>query len=178
MRFKEIAIFFLAIILPAFASASDTDFWRFDLDRAAADAIASKNPILLYFTGSDWCHWCQKLDRELFAPSLSRNRLEQLLVPVLIDFPRKRKESPGKVRKNRQLKQAWSVDAFPTIILFDPTTEIELWRHSYISASPQEYLKEIERLLQKLKRERRFTEQSRRPQGNATYWQSPIYAPN
>ena len=41
----------------------------------AAKALAARKgiPILLNFSGSDWCHWCQLMDRQVFSQQEWRN---------------------------------------------------------------------------------------------------------
>tara|TARA_B110000037_G_scaffold81537_1_gene97107 strand:+ start:1458 stop:1901 length:444 start_codon:yes stop_codon:yes gene_type:complete len=124
--------------------SAEADFWNSDLDLAMEDAASEEKAVLLYFTGSDWCHWCRKLDNELFADTPYRKRLLDSVIPVLLDFPRGRSIAPGTLRKNRIEKHKWSVDTFPTVILFDPKSGEELWRHSYMSVELEEYLEAVE----------------------------------
>ena len=37
--------------------------WLTDLAAAKKQAAADKKPILMFFTGSDWCGWCKKIGR-------------------------------------------------------------------------------------------------------------------
>ncbi len=40
--------------------------WQTDYSKAVQQAKSESKPILLFFTGSDWCGWCKKLDNEVF----------------------------------------------------------------------------------------------------------------
>ena len=39
--------------------------WGTDLPKALAQAKTDKKMVLLDFTGSDWCGWCIKFDKDL-----------------------------------------------------------------------------------------------------------------
>ena len=41
--------------------------WITDYDQALATAKAQNKKVFLNFTGSDWCGWCIKLDKEVFS---------------------------------------------------------------------------------------------------------------
>ena len=49
-----------------FSNAQDL-VWNTDIVKATAESKKSKKPILLFFTGSDWCGWCIKLQKEVFT---------------------------------------------------------------------------------------------------------------
>ncbi len=40
--------------------------WHTDINQAIDNAIKEKKTMLLFFTGSDWCGWCVKLQNEVF----------------------------------------------------------------------------------------------------------------
>ena len=40
--------------------------WHTDLSKAVSISINEKKPIMLFFTGSDWCGWCMRLKKEVF----------------------------------------------------------------------------------------------------------------
>ena len=41
--------------------------WTMDYDAAVKLAQSSKQPMILNFTGSDWCGWCKIMDKNVFA---------------------------------------------------------------------------------------------------------------
>ena len=47
--------------------------WLTDFEAAKARAAELKRPILADFSGSDWCGWCIRLDREVFQTAIFRN---------------------------------------------------------------------------------------------------------
>ncbi len=47
--------------------------WSSDYESAVENSKSTGRPIMLVFTGSDWCIWCQRLDRDIFAkPEFSK----------------------------------------------------------------------------------------------------------
>ena len=62
--------------------------WHNDINKAIDISFKSKKPMLLFFTGSDWCGWCIKLQKEVFQkPEFSEWAKNVVLVEL--DFPRK-----------------------------------------------------------------------------------------
>src|SRR5881409_3270476 len=50
--------------LPAIAAGAT---WLTDLPAAQATAKAQGKIVLVDFTGSDWCGWCMRLNKEVFS---------------------------------------------------------------------------------------------------------------
>jgi len=141
----------LALFALALASycRADSDFpqsvWHEDYSEAEATARESDKVLLLFFTGSDWCIWCQKLEREAFRETALSGSLASDAVPLRIDFPQSRALPPKRQRANAILKEAWNVDAVPSVILYDPVSKKELWRHGYVQLSADDYIDRIRR---------------------------------
>ena len=142
---RTFALLLLTFILPN-ANAS-LSYWQTNYNAALAKARSEEKPLLIYFTGSDWCLWCQKLDRELLNQEAFAGEIEELAVPILLDFPQRRKLPPREARHNREFKSRFKVEAFPTIILYDPSMNKEIWRHSYFDTAPRPYLDTLKSLL-------------------------------
>ena len=62
--------------------------WETDYKKAQDQAKAGNKLVLLDFTGSDWCGWCIKLDREVFSKPEFKDYATKNLVLVELDFPR------------------------------------------------------------------------------------------
>lgn len=142
---KTLANFLIAITAVAYATAADS-YWKTDYASAITEAKVSERLVLLNFTGSDWCRWCKKLDREVFATSAFAEEIENHAIPVQLDFPRRRQLSQKQARQNRMVQGKFNVETFPTIILYDPTTNRELLRHSYFSTTPEKYIEVLNSL--------------------------------
>jgi protein disulfide-isomerase len=102
--------------------------WTENLAEAQSTAAAQKKHVLLNFTGSDWCGWCIKIDKEVFSKPDFKNLAHEKLILVEIDFPES-KTLPETVRsQNSQLKQKYGVEGFPTLVLLDSSgKETKRW---------------------------------------------------
>ena len=61
------ASFAALVAVGAFAKTSTPEGWLDDYDVAIEKAAAENKPIVVDFSGSDWCGWCIRLDKEVFA---------------------------------------------------------------------------------------------------------------
>ena len=63
---KTIAAVLSATAFAALAETSTPAGWTDDYDAALERAAKENKLILADFSGSDWCGWCQRLDKEVF----------------------------------------------------------------------------------------------------------------
>lgn len=148
IKIATIALFALFITHFSAAEESSTgSHWHEDYAEAENCALNENKAVLLFFTGSDWCLWCQKLESEVLDESGIAEHLESLVVPVRLDFPQRRKLPPKRSRANAILKDKWRVETIPTVILYNPLTRKELWRHGYVQSTAKDYAEGIRKAL-------------------------------
>lgn len=120
---KQAFTLLLSLSLLAFtatAPAAGKGGWDEDYPHALAEARQQHKDVLLNFTGSDWCIFCMKLDKEVFSKAGFQRLAKDNLKLVEIDFPEGR-SLPGNIaQQNARLKSQFNVQGFPTIILVDP----------------------------------------------------------
>ncbi|PCJ58588.1 MAG: hypothetical protein COA79_12565 [Planctomycetota bacterium] len=105
--------------------------WTMDLDAAKKIAKEKKIPIILNFTGSDWCGWCKLMDDNVFGKEDWKKYSKENLLMVYIDFPKDKKLVPEKyVERNDSLKNKYGVKGYPTYIVLDINGETILGRTS------------------------------------------------
>jgi len=92
--------------------------WHTDLMKANEISIATKKPIFAFFTGSDWCGWCHKLQRDVFAKPAFVEWASKNVVLLELDFPRYKTLSQELAQQNQMLQQQLRVSGYPTIWLF------------------------------------------------------------
>ena len=93
--------------------------WHENFEEAAALAKREKKPMLLYFTGSDWCGWCKKLHAEVLdRPEFTKWAAENVIL-VKLDFPRRKEQSEEIKKQNEELAGKYRVRGFPTVILLN-----------------------------------------------------------
>lgn len=130
------------------ASAFAGDGWMTDFEAAKAKAKAENKPLLLDFTGSDWCGWCIKLDKEVFSKDAFKEYASAELVLVELDFPRG-KEQPAELKaQNEKLAKQYGVRGFPTIVVLSPEGEL-IEKTGYQRGGPEAYVEHIKGILAK-----------------------------
>jgi protein disulfide-isomerase len=132
--------------LPAHA-AGDGVAWTTDFAAAVERAQASGRPLLLKFTGSDWCPPCQRLQAEVFNTDEMARFAADELIAVYVDFPRRKPLSPELKAQNEQLAQRFGIRSFPTVLLLSPDGEVQ-GRLGYMQGGPKTYIRAVQRVLQ------------------------------
>lgn len=142
-----VALVWLSMTFLAYAEA-EKDLWLTDFEQAKKTAVAKKVPILVNFTGSDWCGWCMRLDKEVFSREAFKSYSKESLVLLKIDFPRKIKLPDGTVAANGKLADQFGIQGFPTIVLLDAEGK-EITRTSYRQGGAEAYVDHLKALLAK-----------------------------
>jgi protein disulfide-isomerase len=126
-------------------TASAESSWVTDYKKAQEDAKAGKKLMLLEFTGSDWCGWCMKLDKEVFSTPEFQNYASRNLILVKLDFPRRRPQTEALKKQNEQLAQKYGIQGFPTIIVLNGQGE-KVGELGYMEGGPSPFLAKLETL--------------------------------
>jgi thioredoxin-related protein len=143
---KKFVSFLIAIGLTLISiTASAESSWVTDYKKAQEDAKAGKKLMLLEFTGSDWCGWCMKLDKEVFSTPEFQNYASRNLILVKVDFPRRRPQTEALKKQNAQLAQKYDIQGFPTIIVLNGQGE-KLGELGYMEGGPSPFLAKLETL--------------------------------
>ena len=143
---KNFVSFLIAIGLTLISiTASAESSWVTDYKKAQEDAKAGKKLMLLEFTGSDWCGWCMKLDKEVFSTPEFQNYASRNLILVKLDFPRRRPQTEALKKQNEQLAQKYGIQGFPTIIVLNGQGE-KLGELGYMEGGPSPFLAKLETL--------------------------------
>jgi thioredoxin-related protein len=99
-----------------------TQPWQTDFQKAMASAREQHRPILLYFSGSDWCGPCIRLRKEIFSSPAFMAMTDSTLVLVNADFPRSSKHQLEKTlqqQNDRLAAQYNDSGKFPLTVLID-----------------------------------------------------------
>lgn len=118
--------------------------WVSDLSTAMARAQKEKKAVLLDFTGSDWCPWCQKLKGEVFDRFEFAGYAAANLLMVEVDFPRHKKFSVEQLNANYALASKYGVQGYPTIVVLDANGQV-LGQCGYVEGGPMAFIATIER---------------------------------
>ena len=125
--------------------------WSTDFGKAQAWAKAEGKHILIDFSGSDWCVWCIKLDKEVFSQKAFTAYAKDNLVLVLADFPRDKSKQSEKLQKqNAALAKKYNVGGFPTVFIMDPEGQL-VAKTGYRPGGPEAYIEYIKTVIIKEK---------------------------
>lgn len=135
---------FLSTIFAASVVAGENG-WLTDHAKALEKAKNEKKTVLINFSGSDWCGWCIKLDREVFSQPAFKEYAKKNLVLLEVDFPR-RKSLPAQLKKqNKELAKKYNIDGYPTIIILDSSGK-QIGTLGYMGGGPSHFIAAIEKL--------------------------------
>ena len=108
----------LSLLLLATVTARAEVTWLTDLDAAKAQGVKENKPVLVDFTGSDWCPPCIQLHKVVFQ-SAEFAAVASKYVLVELDYPRKTPQAPELKAKNAELSKQFGISGFPTVLLID-----------------------------------------------------------
>ena len=112
----------IALVAAAVSSVrASGEGWVSDYEAAKKTAATEKKDLLLDFTGSDWCGWCIRLDKEVFGKEPFKTKAPKDFVLVTVDFPQQKKLPEAVEKQNTELQEKFGVEGFPTIYLADST---------------------------------------------------------
>ena len=134
MRRNLVTCTLVAILMLCCSIAEATD-WETDFKKASSAARTSGKYILLGFSGSDWCGWCIKLEKEVFSQDAFKDFAKENLVCVLVDFPSAKKQTRELKQQNWNLATKYGIKGYPTIIILSPDGE-PLARQDTCKADP------------------------------------------
>jgi protein disulfide-isomerase len=151
MKKTLLLLFFLATLQTVGAQELT---WHTDINKAIELSNKSKKPLMLFFTGSDWCGWCIKLQKEVFyKPEFAEWAKKVILVEL--DFPRKTQLEEKLKQQNDQLQQIFQVSGYPTIWFVNPKKNGEqinleqLGKTGYVAGGPEKFLAVVNEFLPK-----------------------------
>src|SRR5262245_26872674 len=126
---QRFAPFLLALTFSSITQAEAAN-WLTDYGAAKLRTAADNKPLLVLFTGSDWCPACQKLRADVLGRPEFGAFADTNLVLLEVDFPKRRPIPPAQQQANANLAQAFRSHAFPTMVLLDPRGQ-EVCRPTY-----------------------------------------------
>ena len=140
----------LAVLALSFthAFAGTPAGWTDDYAKAMTQAKAEKKLVLLDFTGSDWCGWCMKLDKEIFDKAEFKDFAKDTMVLVKVDFPQSTPISKKTKEQNAKLQQKFGVNGYPTLFLLDDKGK-QVWTGGYMAGGPSAFIKAVSGVVKK-----------------------------
>lgn len=93
--------------------------WLTNYEEAVNQSKASSKPIVLFFTGSDWCGWCTKLEQEVLNTDEFADEVKDKFIFVMLDFPMHKALDSKLSAQNKELQKKFDVRSFPTIVVLN-----------------------------------------------------------
>jgi len=137
---------FLLITAIFLSSLVQAKGWETDFNLASSSAERSGKYMLLYFSGSDWCGWCKKLDSQVFSKQEFKRYAHKNLICVQLDFPRKKSQSKKLKKQNQELAMKYSVRGYPTVFILSPQGEV-LERSNYKDGGAKKYVEDLQQVI-------------------------------
>lgn len=136
----------LALFLSAMTSAQS---WEARYDDALSLAHETDRPLIVVFSGSDWCAPCIKLERDIWQSKDFREYAAEHFILYRADFPKKKKNrlSEELSEENGKLSEKFNPNGyFPLVVLVNPKEQV-LGTTSYKKLSPTEYITHLNSFL-------------------------------
>src|SRR5471032_335432 len=122
------------------ASAARAAEWTEDYAAAVAQAKKEHKMVLLDFTGSDWCIWCQRTDKEVFETQKFKDFADKNLILLRVDIPRDKPQSDTLKEQNAKLVEKYGVEAFPTLVVLGPDQKVVYSQLGYKEGGPEAFI--------------------------------------
>ena len=152
---KFISIILLFLTLNTFSQESELK-WHTDLNKAIELSIEDNKPLFMFFTGSDWCGWCIRLQKEVFFKTEFVKWAKENLTLVELDFPRRKKLDESLRQQNDNLRQMFAVRGYPTGWFVIPEIQEDkkinfkrLGSQGYVAGGPKNWINGANKILSK-----------------------------
>lgn len=145
---KRLLPLMIAALLSIGSLRSAEANWLTNHEEAVKQAAAENKPLLMDFTGSDWCGWCIRLDKEVFSKPEFVEYANQNLVLLKLDFPSKKKLPQAEQEQNERLAKKYSIRGYPTIIVLDAEGK-QLGKLGYQKGGAAAWIASLEKITKK-----------------------------
>ena len=146
---RKLASILAIICMVSLAYAEDLN-WHTNYNEALDKAVIGNKFVLADFTGSDWCPWCIKLDKEVFSTPEFATYAKDNLILFKADFPRTKDISAEIKDQNIRLMDKYGVMGFPTILILDKHGET-VTTMGYEQGGPLPYIASIKKAIAEYK---------------------------
>ncbi len=112
-------------------------------DEAFKLSAASQKPVLLIFSGSDWCAPCIQFQKRILSDEQFEHYASDHFIMLKVDFPQRRKLERELLTQNEALAEKYNPKGqFPHILLLRPDQTV-LSLLSYRNQQPQEFISQL-----------------------------------
>jgi len=139
-----IALFVFAVVFNI--SAQDSEMvhldWLTDIDQAKKESVQQNKPILVYFTGSDWCSPCKMLKEDFFNTEKFENKAKSFVL-LLVDMPRRKDiiTDAQRTKNNSVVRKYNRQGSYPTLVALNTRGNVigELSGYTFLRETDRHY---------------------------------------
>lgn len=145
---KLLFIFALLPVLWFVYAMNFSDPWLTDFESAKAESKKSGKPILLYFSGSDWCGVCMKFNKDVLDQDAFKDYSSKNLVLLQADFPRMKKNKLDKklTEQNESLAERYNPSGvFPSTVLLNSEGKVIKEWQGYPDLKTEQFIEQIKK---------------------------------
>ncbi|MFB9078478.1 thioredoxin family protein [Flavobacterium procerum] len=127
--------------------------WYTDVREAITVSNKVQKPMLMFFTGSDWCGWCIRLQNEVLKTPEFKKWAQENVILVELDYPRAVAQTPEIKSQNNELQQAFGIQGFPTVFFTSAESKDGrinfkgLGKTGYVAGGPMAWLNVAESIV-------------------------------
>jgi protein disulfide-isomerase len=93
--------------------------WYTDVNKVYEVSNKTHKPVFAFFTGSDWCGWCHRLENNVYSKPGFKEWAKKNVILLELDFPRNKKLPDELMQQNAGLQQFFNVQGYPTVWIFN-----------------------------------------------------------
>ncbi|RIV69982.1 thioredoxin family protein [Flagellimonas aequoris] len=140
----------LILLSLVFASALHAQEWQTSFSDAVSKATEENKPIVLVFSGSDWCAPCIRLKKHIFDSDEFKAYALEHYVLYNADFPRKKQNQLPEplLNANKSLIEKYNPKGyFPLVVVLDKNEKV-LGETGFVARStPEKYIATLNKFI-------------------------------
>ncbi len=127
-------------------SSSVPEGWGEDFAAAQKAAAKADKFILVAFSGSDWCPWCVRMEKDVYAVKSFVSGAKKDFELVMVDSPQNESIlSPLAKAQNPKLLSRYGIQGFPCSVLVHPNGDEAARFSGYQRGGPAAFLEELKK---------------------------------
>ncbi len=143
----------LLLVSGSFSLQAQEQKWETNINKAIETSNKTNKPLFLFFTGSDWCGWCIRLQKEVFKTPEFSTWAEKNVVLVELDYPRAAPQTDQIKTQNAGLQQAFQIQGYPTVWIVNADMKDgkpnfqQLGKTGYVAGGPATWIAGADEIL-------------------------------
>lgn len=128
--------------------------WLTNIDSALKESKENKKPILIVFSGSDWCQNCIKLKKNVLDTKDFTKYASENLVLLLLDFPSEKEHAlaPEQQKHNEKLSDKYNPEGvFPYMLFINSDEKLLGTIKGYRTGTAEEVIQKMKNILEPAK---------------------------